>query len=225
MARFPQSEAEKGSQKWVQKLVNDKPEILNSRIWSSLNFSEEEHITWLSPLKSDDYAEYRDQAFLNLLDVKLEKVPLAQFWPKGGPQWDALGKSTSGKLLLVEAKSHIPELISSLQAEDQGSIEEIRKSLEETRNYLGASAKIDWSQCFYQCTNRLAHLYLLRKNNLPAYLIYVYFLNDIEMKGPTSFNEWEGALRLLKSALGIGRHKLQKFITNVYVDVRALQVT
>jgi hypothetical protein len=59
----------------------------------------------------------------------------------------------------------------------------------------------------------------LRKNNLPAYLIYVYFLNDIEMKGPTSFNEWEGALRLLTSALGIGRHKLQKFIIDVYVDV------
>jgi len=222
MARFSQHEAKKGSQKWLQKLVNDKPEILNSRIWSSLNFSEEEHIMWLSPLKNDDYAEYRDQAFLTLLDVKLCKVPLAQFWPKGGPQWDALGKSSSGKLLLVEAKSHIPELLSSLQAKDEGAIEEIKKSLEETRDYLGASAKIDWSQCFYQYTNRLAHLYLLRKNNLPAYLIYVYFLNDIEMKGPTSFGEWEGALGLLKSALGIGRHRLQRFITNVYVDVRTL---
>jgi hypothetical protein len=225
MARFPQPEAEKGSQKWVQKLVNDKPEILNSRIWSSLNFSEEEHITWLSPLKGDDYAEYRDQAFLNLLDVKLEKVPLAQFWPEGGPQWDALGKSSSGKLLLVEAKSHISELISSLQAEDQGSIEKITTSLGETKRYLNSSAQVEWTRCFYQHANRLAHLYLLRKNDLHAYLIFVYFLNDIEMKGPTSLAEWEGALRLLKSALGIGRHKLQKFITNVYVDVRALQVT
>ena len=225
MARFPQPEAKKGSQKWLQKLVNDKPEILNSRIWSSLNFSEEEHIAWLSPLKSDDYAEYRDQAFLNFLDVKLEKVPLAQFWPRGGPQWDALGKSSSGKLLLVEAKSHISELISSLQAEDQGSIEKITTSLGETKRYLNSSAQVEWTRCFYQHANRLAHLYLLRKNDLHAYLIFVYFLNDIEMKGPTSLAEWKGALRLLKSALGIGRHKLQKFITNVYVDVRALQVT
>jgi len=223
MARFPQPEAKKGSQKWIQKLVNDKPRILNSRIWSSLNFSEEEHIEWLSPLKSDDYAEYRDQAFLNLLNVKLEKMPLAQFWPKGGPQWDALGKSSSGKLLLVEAKAHIPELISSSQAEDEGAIRKIQKSLEETKRYLNSKTKVEWSQYFYQYTNRIAHLYLLRKNDVPAYLVYVYFLNDIEMNGPTSFYEWEGAVKLLSSYLGIGKHKLQKFITDVYIDVRALQ--
>jgi len=224
MARFPQHEGKKGSQKWLQKLVNDKPAILNSRIWSALNLSEEEHIEWCSPLKSDDYAEYRDQAFLKLLDVKLEKASLAQFWPDGGPQWDALGKSSSGKLFLVEAKSHIPELISSLQAEDQGSIEKITTSLGETKRYLNCRVNVEWSQCFYQYANRIAHLYLLRKkNDLPAYLICVYFLNDVEMKGPTSLAEWEGALRLLKSALGIRRHKLQKFTAGVYVDVRALQ--
>jgi len=222
MAKFPQHEAKKGSQKWLQKLVNDKPAILNSRIWSALNLSEEEHIEWCSPLKSDDYAEYRDQAFLKLLDVKLEKASLAQFWPDGGPQWDALGKSSSGKLFLVEAKSHIPELISSLQAEDQGSIEKIKKSLRETKRYLNLNAQVEWSQCFYQYANRLAHLYLLRKNDLPAYLIFVYFLNDVEMNGPATYNEWKGALKLLNSCLGIGKHKLQRFITHVYVDVRTL---
>jgi hypothetical protein len=67
MARFPQTQAEKGSQKWIQKLVNDKPEILNSQICSTLNLPEKENIQWLSPLKNDDYAEYRDQAFLKLL--------------------------------------------------------------------------------------------------------------------------------------------------------------
>ena len=222
MARFPQPKAKKGSQRWFQKLVNDKPEILNSRIWSALNLSEEEHVEWRSPLKSDYYAEYRDDAFLNLLNVKLEKIPLFQFWPKGGPQWDALGKSSSGKLFLVEAKSHIPELISSLQAGDEESIKKIKTSLEETKDYLNSRAKVEWTQCFYQYTNRIAHLYLLRKNDLPAYLIFVYFLNDIEMNGPTTYYEWEGALRLLNSYLGIGKDKLQKFITDVYVDVRTL---
>jgi len=47
-------------------------------------------------------------------------------------------------------------------------------------------------------------------------------MNDIEMNGPTTYYEWEGALRLLNSYLGIGKHKLQKFITDVYVDVRTL---
>jgi hypothetical protein len=223
MARFPQTRAKKGSQKWIQKLVNDKPEILNSQIWSALDLSEEEDIQWLSPLKSDDYAEYRDQDFLNLLRVKLEKIPLVQFWPKGGPQWDALGKSSAGKLLLVEAKSHISELISKSRAEDEGSMKTIQKSLEETRRYLNSRVQVAWSQSFYQYINRLAHLYLLRKNGLRAYLVYVYFLNDAEMEGPATFYEWEGAIKLLNSYLGIGKHRLQKFITDVYIDVHSLQ--
>jgi hypothetical protein len=223
MTRFPQSIVEKGSQKWMQKLVNDVPSLLDLQVREKLGLSEEEGIRWLSPLKDDDYAEYRDQGFIDLLGVKLNKTCLEDFWPRGGPQWDALGKSSSGKLFLVEAKSHIPELISSLQAEDEGSIEKIKTSLEETKRYLNCRANVEWSQCFYQYANRIAHLYLLRKkNDLPAYLIYVYFMNDVEMNGPTDYQEWEGALKLLNSHLGIGKHRLQKFITDVYVDVRSL---
>ncbi len=223
MARFPQPQANKGSQKWIQKLVNDKPEVLNSKIWSALNLSEEEDIQWLSPLRSDEYAEYRDEAFLDLFNIRLEKPSLAQFWPKGGPQWDALGKSSSGRLFLIEGKSHISELISSLRAEDKESRKKIQKSLSETKRYLNSKAQAEWSQSFYQYTNRLAHLYLLRKNGLPAYLVHVYFLKDFEMKGPDTFHEWEGAIKLLKSCLGIGKHRLKKFMTNVYIDVHALK--
>jgi hypothetical protein len=223
MARFPQTQAKKGSQKWIQKLINDKPEILNSQIWSTLNFSEKEHIQWFSPLKNDDYAEYRDQAFLKLLDAKLEKLPLDEFWPKGGPQWDALGRSASGKLFLVEAKSHIQELISTLQAKDKDSVKRILKSLGEVKDYLESKTDFDWSKCFYQYTNRLAHLYLSRKNGLSAYLVFVYFINDLQMKGPTTVFEWEGAIKLLNSCLGIGRHKLREYIANVFVDINQLQ--
>jgi hypothetical protein len=219
MARFPQPKAKKGSQRWFQKLVNDKPEILNSRIRSALNLSEEEHVEWRSPLKSDYYAEYRDDAFLNLLNVKLEKIPLSQFWPKGGPQWDALGKSASGKLFLVEAKSHIGELISSIGAKDDNSVRRIRRSLEETKSSLGSNAKVDWSRGFYQYANRLAHLYLLRQNDLPAYLVFVYFLNDSEMAGPATIDQWKGAIELLHTYLGITRHKLHKYTADVFIDV------
>ncbi len=223
MVRFIQREGRKGSQKWIQKIVNDQPEILNSQIRRALKLPEEERIDWLSPLRADDYAEYRDEAFLNLLGVKLEKVPLRQFWPKGGPQWDALGKISSGKLLLVEAKSHISELLSSLQAKDKGSKRKIKASLKETKAYLHAKATVDWSQSFYQYANRLAHLYLLKKNGLPAYLIHVYFINDVEMNGPTSSLEWQGAIKLLNSYMGIGKHRLQDFVADLYIDVRELE--
>jgi hypothetical protein len=213
---------EKGSQKWIRKLVNEEPEILNSLIRKNLNLPNDERIEWLSPLKSEGYKEYRVKAFLEKLRVKLEKVSLNEFWPRGGPQWDALGRSSSGKLLLVEAKSHISELISTLRAEDKNSIERIQRSLEETKGYLNSKSEFNWSKCFYQYTNRLAHLHLLRKNELQAYLVFVYFINDPEMKGPTTAYEWEGAMKLLHSCLGIGRHKLQNYVTDVFIDLNRL---
>jgi len=223
MPRFPQSVGHKGSQKWIQKLINEKPELLDLQIRRNLNFPEDEDIKWLSPSKDDEYAEYCNQDFINLLGVKLKKVPLANFWPRRGPQWDGLGRSCSGKLFLVEAKSHIQELISTLQAKDQNSVRKIRRSLEETRHFLNANPQIDWSHSFYQYANRLAHLYLLRQNQLPAYLVFVYFINDLEMKGPTTIEEWKGAIKLLHSYWGIGRHKLQNFITEVFIDVSCLE--
>jgi hypothetical protein len=219
MTRFSQSIVEKGSQKWMQKLVNDVPSLLDAQVREKLKFSEEEGIRWLSPLKDDDYAEYRDQGFIDLLGVKLNKICLEDFWSRGGPQWDALGKSDSGKLFLVEAKSHISELISSIGAKDENSVRRIRRSLKETKDFLNSNVEVDWSRGFYQYANRLAHLYLLRQNDLPAYLVFVYFLNDSEMSGPATIDQWKGAIELLHTYLGITRHKLQKYTADVFIDV------
>jgi len=223
MARFPQPRSNKGSQKWIQKLVNEQPEQLNSQIRAKLNLPKNEYIQWLSPLKTDRYSEYRDKEFIDLLGVKLEKKPLEDFWPRGGPQWDALGKSRSEKLFLVEAKSHIQELISTMKAKDKDSARRIRKSLQETKHFLGSNAEVDWSSGFYQYVNRLAHLYLLRQNGLSAHLLFIYFINDSEMKGPTTIHEWKGAIELLHSYLGIRRRKLQDFVVDLFIDVGCLK--
>lgn len=223
MGRFPQSIGKKGSKKWIQRLINEKPELLNLKLRSKLNLPSNEEIRWLSPLKRDEYAEYSDQDFIDLLGVKLERVPLSDFWPKRGPQWDALGRSKSGKLFLVEAKSHIGELISTMKATDEDSIRKIRRSLREVTIFLNSNAETDWSRGFYQYTNRLAHLYLLRHNQLRAYLVFVYFLNDSDMSGPETVEEWKGAIKLLHSYLGIGRHKLKNFIADVFIDINYLE--
>lgn len=223
MARFTQSPCDKGSQKWIQTLINDQPEHLNSQIKAKLNLSKDERIQWLSPLKDDEYSEYCDREFIDLLGVKLKEKPLSDFWPQRGPQWDALGKSSSGNLFLIEAKSHIGELISTMKAKDENSATTIHNSLQETKHFLASNAKVDWSCAFYQYTNRLAHLYLLRQNRLSAYLLFVYFINDSEMEGPTSIHEWKGAIELLHSYLGIRRHKLKDFVTDVFIDIRRLQ--
>lgn len=183
---------------------------------------ESEEVQWLSPLKSDNYAEYRDEAFLKLLGAKLEVYPLKDFWPTRGPQWDALGKSSSGKLFLVEAKSHIPELISTFKGNNQASIDKIQSSLQETKKQFGVKTDFDWSKTFYQYTNRLAHLHLLRANKLCAHLVFAYFLNDSDMNGPSKKEEWNGATRLLHRCLGLREHLLQNWIVNVFIDVTTL---
>lgn len=222
MPRVTQLIGHKGSKKWIQKIINEKPKLLNSKIIEELKLPKNEKIQWLSPIKCDQYAEYSDQDFIDLLDVKLARVSLADFWPKGGPQWDALGRSNTGKLFLVEAKSHIPELASTMRAEDKESRKKICDSLDKTRRFLNGGVEANWCHPFYQYANRLAHLYLLRLNELPAFLIHVYFINDLEMKGPTTIHEWQGAIRLLHLYLGIERHKLQKFIADMFIDVAGI---
>jgi len=223
MSRFPQKEATKGSQKWIQKLINNKPDHLNSLIKEKLKLDEDEQITWYSPLKTDDYAEYRDNAFLKLLGIKLEAYPLKNYWPKNGPQWDALGKSYSEKIFLVEAKSHIPELISTLKAINKDSRNKILESLEETRKSFGVNNDFDWSKTFYQYANRLAHLHLLRKNKISAFMINVNFFNDSEVGGPMSAAEWRGAIRLLHRCLGLKEQLLKNKVIEVYIDITDLK--
>ena len=109
MGRFPQGPHSKGSQRWLQWLVNEAPDLLDEPIGLG-------PIDWRSPFRADDYAEYRNQAFLDLLDIRLPTRPLAFFWPRGGPQWDGLGRAASGELILVEAKAHLNELYSAMSA-------------------------------------------------------------------------------------------------------------
>ena len=91
MGRIVQPKGTKGSLKWIQHVINEYPELLNSHIQSYLDDKEDLAIEWLSPRADVEYAEYRDQAFLDLLGIRLQKKKLKDFWPNRGPQWDALG--------------------------------------------------------------------------------------------------------------------------------------
>lgn len=75
MPRIHQGNAVKGSQKWIQMLVNEKPNFLNSLIRTQLDLPSTEKIRWHSPIAEDEYAEYQDQAFLDLLGIKLLEYP------------------------------------------------------------------------------------------------------------------------------------------------------
>jgi hypothetical protein len=110
--------AYRGSMLQVQLYVNVYPLILNARLLDGIKSLREENptITWTSPLASERFREYRDAAFLKALglDGREHKESLFEFWPPGGPRWDALAqvKTSSGErgALLIEAKSHPGEL-------------------------------------------------------------------------------------------------------------------
>jgi hypothetical protein len=224
MGRVKQSKGKKGSLKWIQVLINEYPSILNKQINKFFNRKSDYPIEWLSPKANDNYAEYGDEAFLDLLGIKLTKTKLKEFWPKRGPQWDALGRdSEAGQYYLVEAKANIPELLSDSQAKYPVSLDLIKKSLGATKDYLGCKSHIDWTKGFYQYANRLAHLYYLKiLNNLETYLIFVYFIKD-KTHIATSKLEWDGAIIVQKQLMGLSKHKLQKNIIEVFIDVENIK--
>ncbi|MGQ3684530.1 MAG: hypothetical protein ACUBOA_05890 [Candidatus Loosdrechtia sp.] len=215
----------RGSLKWIRKAVNEHAATLNHEICSACGLGEFTDISWFSPLRADDYAEYRDEQFLELLGVTLTNRTLSGFWPRLGPQWDALGRAAGGEVFLVEAKANIPEILSQGTAASWASWRMIEQSLMETKAFLRVDPTTDWTGPLYQYANRLAHLYLLREiNDVPAYLIYVYFIGDDDVRGPGSVAEWQAALTVVKKLLGLNdRNPLSKYIGEVFVDVRTME--
>ncbi|MDF1593563.1 MAG: hypothetical protein P1P89_18805 [Desulfobacterales bacterium] len=209
----------KGSLKWIQALVNEQPHLLDKPIKKIIGADKGRNIEWLSPHVNDDYAEYRDQAFLDLLGIKLSKKKLKDFWPNRGPQWDALGRTGNEAYFLVEAKAHVSEIISYCHVYSPKSKTLIKKSLKQTQKYLGLETRSDLTRGLYQYANRLSHLYLLRVlNDVPAYLVFVFFI-DNPTHISTSKAEWTAALEAMRSFLGGYSHKLSKYVIDVFVDV------
>lgn len=224
MARVVQPKGTKGSLKWIQRLVNARPDLIKQQIAQAINLRENDNIHWLSPLNTDEFAEYRDASFTQRLGITLNGRSRESFWPDRGPQWDALGKTDSGKVLLVEAKAHLGEIVSPGTQASEMSRRKITSSLKETKLFLKVAPNIDWSTTFYQYSNRLAHLYLLRiLNGIDSYLVFVYFLNDKEVEGPKTVREWRAAIMVLEASLGLKKHKLSRFILEVFIDVTELR--
>lgn len=64
------------------------------------------------------------------------------FLPECGAQWDAPGKTDSGKTILLEATSHLEEIVSPGTEATRASRRKIIASLEETKKHL----KVDHAQ-------------------------------------------------------------------------------
>ena len=227
--RVPQlKENPKGSQKWVQEIINFCPGFLNKLIHQKLAFLSGREIQWTSPLEHDEFSEYRDAAFLENLHLQEHTEELKKFWPKMGPQWDALGRTSDPKdrkaFILVEAKANVPELISFCGAKDKESLKTISASLAETQDWLNCQEpRIDWKCGFYQYANRLAHLYFLReKAQKEAYLVFLYFVND-PTHISTSLDAWISALELQRKLMGLSAGSLEGKVIEVFINTNDIK--
>jgi hypothetical protein len=215
--------ATRGSQRWLQVAVNHRPQVLHDALVRSGALQAGEHVTWRSPLEADDFREFRDDAALTLAGIANLRRRLADFWPARGPVWDAIGVTSAGRPLFVEAKAHIAEAASPGTRASESSKSRIVQSLEEARRFYAPRATASWCDVFYQYANRLAHHYFLREANaLPSVLVFVYFTNDGEMNGPSSEEEWKGAVCLLHAVLGLPHDLRSKGVFEAFVDVQAL---
>jgi len=224
MARFKQNSDGHGSLKDIQVLVNKNQVLIDRLIKEAFSELSKEEILWTSPLENDEFAEYRDDDFLIKVGLDPNEIQLNKFWPTKGPQWDALAHTTGRKIILVEAKANIPEIVSPKTGATKRSKCLIDYSLIETKLFLNITNETDWSGIFYQYTNRLAHLYFLRERcNKEAYLVNIYFIGDKNVSGPKTKQEWDGAIKVLYTYFGISRHRLSKYMTNLFIDINELE--
>jgi len=185
------------------------------------------HPKWVSPLASDNYAEYQDKQFLEAIGLPKLSHKLTDFWPQGGPVWDALatveGKSGSQGVILLEAKSHILELANpSYACEATGkSLEKIKSSLTTVKHELKVERKIDWLGDYYQYANRLTHLYFLTiVGQIPTWMVFLYFVGDVEQNGPSNVAEWTASIDQTQEKLGLPRnYLLEETIITVFAPV------
>jgi hypothetical protein len=213
------------SEFWLRKLINNNPNILNEHLLNNHIISKNDSIEWLSPISSDDYAEYYDDEFLDRLAIDKNKllIPLIDFWPKSGPRWDGLGKTNTNKYFLIEAKAHIEEAVDySTGAKSKMSIDLIKNSIDKAKDFYSDNKKAYWQMPFYQYANRLAHLYYLKElNHINAFVIFIYFCNASDVAKPTNEDEWNGHIRTIEKVFALNATCKNKI--NILIDTKKLR--
>lgn len=222
MSVHDQPEGTKGSLKWIQRLINEKQHLLDSQILRQLPLSPGSKVTWITPIKPK-FTEYRDADFLKAIHHPEVIERLKAFWPKNGPQWDALGVTSNGAVILVEAKAHIAEIFTNSGAKDSRSINLIESAFSKVREDLKINTSHYWGAPFYQYANRITHLHFLHNMcGIQAVLVFVHFLGDEEMDGPRTKTEWQQVNGKVREYLGLTKSSILTRVVDAFVYVKDL---
>ncbi|MBZ9746812.1 hypothetical protein LB516_16305 [Mesorhizobium sp. CO1-1-7] len=189
-------------------------------------------VEWLpGPPDPHNPGKLREWKGLNFLshDVPLQSA-WRKIWPSTGnpPNWDGVGRVRIGgqwQWLLVEAKAHEGEVASSCSASSEHSRAQIAVTLAATKQALGVSPERDWLKGYYQYCNRLAVLNFLHEQNVPAHLLFIYFIGDKSGSGrncPQTKTDWHDTLERQRKHVGIpNNHPLQEGVHTPFLPVQA----
>lgn len=184
--------------------------------WSDFNFA---------PNNPWPDAELKGLEFL--YDRSEIKPKWEEFWPTGGGihNWDAVGWIGDGQdreLLLLEAKANLEEMRSDCGAKPSGGLPKIQRSFKKVKTYLGARPEADWEHRYYQAANRIATLHFLRREHVPARLVFVYFLGD-RVPGkecPRTADGWKDSINDQWEHLGLAHnHPLANHVHGLFLPI------
>jgi hypothetical protein len=186
-------------------------------------------------------APIRDSEWTRLAFATADaRVAYDSFWPKAGTQqnWDVVGLADYGnagrEFVLVEAKAHTGEIkFKGTEASEKGGRPVIRQAFVSTLLGMGRSADEAtalgeaWLGGCYQHANRLATLYFLLREGVPARAVFLYFCGDAHPHGnfdcPSTPEAWKPTLTKVKSQLGLhGDSELETRTHDVFVDVNRI---
>lgn len=193
----------------MQDAVAERPDDLERALTMSLPALAGRQLHWVSPLAPHGYAEFKDGAFLEALGLGSHRAALAQFWPRGGPKWDALAVVDRPErgVILVEAKARVSETPHpDASGASPPSLARIETSMRQVREYLEVPADApSWTKHHYQVANRLAHLYWLQhERGVPAWLVFLGFTGSPDWpRDPLTVDGWKSQVAGWLQNLGV----------------------
>ena len=145
-------------------------------------------------------------------------------WPQRGNQmnWDAVGMA-GDTYILCEAKAHIGEIEKKNKDSDKTrSARDRIKAFKFAKKEIHACENADWFHNFYQMANRLYILALLKKYNIRAMLLNIYFCGDRfrGRKCPAKAEEWGKIIKDEYETLGItGNSFVEERVKHLFLPI------
>jgi hypothetical protein len=186
-----------GPRQQTQTYVNECPGLLENAIRDTSPDLKGTTYVWTSPLDDENFEEFNDDKLMKAVGYGAQARVLRNFWPKGGPFWDAIAHVRGANLerpgiLLADVISEPGELISLGCTASSAAKGKIRTALAQTRDWIWDQGALttdptflekDWMGTWHTVAARLAHVCFFREElEAPCWLAFVCLVDPEDEK-------------------------------------------